>query len=102
MNNLARKLNANNPAILHEKIQRLQTKLANLQAIVDLINYLRRDEGDALTICCDNPDFDGPNSAIICSGTWAGFDGIMFHGDTLPDVLAKAKAARETTEAAGR
>ena len=45
--------------------------LSNATEIVRLIQLLRADEGDSVTLLCDNPDFNGqPNCAVVCNGDW--------------------------------
>lgn len=59
--------------------------------IVRLINVLRADEGDSVTILCDNPDFNGqPNCAIICNGDWTDWVDRRFAADTVLDALSMA------------
>lgn len=63
--------------------------------IVRLINVLRADEGDSVTILCDNPDFNGqPNCAIICNGDWTGWVDKRFAADTVLDALSMAMVER--------
>lgn len=59
-----------------------------------LIDALRADEGAEVTICCDNPDFNGqPNCKVICVGPWTDWEEKHFGGDTVADALAAAKTA---------
>ena len=60
---------------------------------VELEDYLRKDEGDSLTLVCDNPDFGGPNNRIICCGDWTKWEDRTFDGESLIDALEKAVAA---------
>ena len=56
-----------------------------------LIDFLRSQEGDEVTICCDNPDFNGqPNCAVICNGDWTGWEDRRFAADTVLDALSMA------------
>src|SRR6185437_9620991 len=56
-----------------------------------LIDLLRSQEGDEVTICCDNPDFNGqPNCAVICNGDWTGWEDRRFAADTVLDALSMA------------
>lgn len=59
-----------------------------------LIHQLRREEGDAVTVFCDNPDFSGPNCGIEVCGDWTGYQDRRFVGDTLIEALSAASAAR--------
>ena len=59
--------------------------------IVRLIEVLRSDEGDSVTILCDNPDFNGqPNCAIVCNGDWTGWVDKRFAADSVLDALSMA------------
>lgn len=59
--------------------------------IVRLINELRANEGNSVTIPCDNPDFNGqPNCAVICNGDWTDWQDKRFAADTLLDALSMA------------
>jgi len=55
--------------------------------IVQIINDLRGEEGDSVTILCENPD--GPN-AIECNGGWTNWKDKRFEGLTILDALAAA------------
>ena len=64
---------------------------------LDLIEVLRGDESVALTLFCDNPDFNGqPNSAVEINAAWTSWVTERFTGDTLLDALRSAHAAMET------
>jgi hypothetical protein len=55
------------------------------------IDFLRADEGDSVTILCDNPDFNGqPNCAIECNGYWTNWQDRRFGGDTIEVALELA------------
>jgi len=87
-------------ARLWQVLRDSKTEIEALQAIVDPINRLRRDEGDAVTILCDSPDFGGPASAVIASGSWCGFAEQRYFADSLAEALATAVKDREECEAA--
>ncbi|MES2602136.1 MAG: hypothetical protein V4602_15140 [Pseudomonadota bacterium] len=56
-----------------------------------LINLLRSNEGDSVTILCNNPDFNGqPNNAVVCNGGWTNWEDRRFSQDTLLDALSAA------------
>lgn len=60
-----------------------------------LVEALRAEEGDSVTILCDNPDFNGqPNNAIEVCGAWTNWKEVRYDGDTLNDALLKAIAAK--------
>lgn len=62
---------------------------------LELINTLRMDEGNSVTLMCDNPDFNGqPNCAIECCGYWTGWNERRFTGETVLEALRSAAAAR--------
>ncbi|TGT72957.1 hypothetical protein EN802_13850 [bacterium M00.F.Ca.ET.159.01.1.1] len=59
-----------------------------------IIQDLRADEGSAVEILCDNPDFNGqPNNAVICCGDWTDWQQIRFTGDSIDAALGVAMAA---------
>lgn len=60
------------------------------------IDRLRDDEGDSVTILCDNPgDFDmSYNVAIDCNGGWTGWIDRRFTGQNVADCLRQAVEAR--------
>jgi hypothetical protein len=63
--------------------------------MIDDIERLRAGEGNAVTIICDNPDFNGlPNSEVECSGDWTNWTYKEFTGDTLAEALRNAALAR--------
>lgn len=63
--------------------------------ILRLINLLRAEEGDSVTILCDNPDFnEQPNCAIECCGDWTGWLHKRFAANTLLDALSMAVTER--------
>lgn len=60
-----------------------------------MIQALRAPEGHTVTICCDNPDFNGePNSVVTCCGDWTGWEDQRFTGETLIDAMKAAATAR--------
>ena len=59
-----------------------------------LIDALRADEADSVTIGCDNPDFQGPNNYIECDGEWTQWRPRRFTGDSVLECLQKACGAR--------
>lgn len=55
------------------------------------IDFLRADEGDSVTLLCDNLDFNGqPNCAVECNGYWTSWHDKRFIGDTLEAALKLA------------
>jgi hypothetical protein len=61
---------------------------------VKAIDTLREQEGEAVQIPNDNPDFGGPNCVIIWHRDFGDDEGVRFPGDTLLECLEKAVAAR--------
>lgn len=48
-----------------------------------LINVLTDGEGDTVTFCCQNPDFNGlPNEAIIVNASWTNWEDKYFRANT--------------------
>lgn len=65
-------------------------------AILDPLNELREQEGSAVTVLCDNQDFNGlPDRAIEVSDDWTGWDPMRFGGNTLAEALGAAIKARD-------
>ena len=61
------------------------------QETLSLIAQLRAEEGDHVTLFCDNADFNGqPNCLIMCIGGWTQYLDKQFAGDTLLDCLRAA------------
>lgn len=56
-----------------------------------LMDILRSQEADSVTLCSDNPDFNGqPNCLVICNGDWTGWEDRRFQADTVLDALRAA------------
>lgn len=77
-----------------------EARYVQCQAAVDpfrqMIDELRRDEGDQVTILCDNPDFNGqPNNAVIVSAGWAHWQDFRVSGHTLDQALSNAVAIKK-------
>lgn len=70
--------------------------MTDIEAIhcMKLIDALRADEADSVTIGCDNPDFEGPDHYIECDGEWLQFTPSRFTGDSILECLQKACGAR--------
>ncbi|RWD00132.1 MAG: hypothetical protein EOS58_30595 [Mesorhizobium sp.] len=59
-----------------------------------LIDVLREAEGSTVTICCDNPDFNGlPNSKVIICADWTSWVDTEFTGENVLEALASAHEA---------
>lgn len=59
-----------------------------------LIERLRAEEGDSVTINCSNPDFEGPAEAVDCNGAWTAWKDKRFTGSNLLEALTAAYAER--------
>lgn len=70
--------------------------MTDIEAIhcMKLIDALRADECDSVTIGSDNPDFEGPDNYIECDGEWLQFTPSRFTGDSILECLQKACGAR--------
>jgi hypothetical protein len=81
-----------------EELERLKdaTKVDAAFEIVALINALRKDEGDSVTIHSDNADFGGPNSLIYLTNIRG--DNVQITGDSVLDCLRKALKHKEDHE----
>lgn len=76
-----------------DKVLRHQEKEGNWLEVelIRLIDLLRSQEGDSVTILCDNPDFNmGANNAVECNGDWTGWKDQRFEGESLLDALSAA------------
>lgn len=66
-----------------------------LRSFQTMLNALRADEGDSITLLCDNPDFNGmPNNAVECNGAWTNWKDHRFTGDSLLLAVRAAYQAR--------
>ena len=65
-----------------------------------LVNRLRDEEADTVTVLCDNPE-GPPNNAVECCGFWTGFVERRFEGDTIGQALAEAVAAKDEAARVG-
>lgn len=59
---------------------------------------LRSDEGDSVTLFCDNPE-GPPNNAIECNGGWTDWNDRRFSGETLEAAVEAAWLERAKAEA---
>lgn len=61
-----------------------------------MIDELTDGEGDTLTFCCKNPDFNGlPNECVIVMADWTDWKEREFRADTRAECLQAALAARQ-------
>jgi hypothetical protein len=60
--------------------------------ILEAIDELTYEEGDTVTFCCENPDWDSceNDNVIICSGDWTSWTDIHYKGRTRIDCLQEA------------
>ena len=80
----------------YDETLKVVTALQSRAEALDAIDELRSEEGDCVTILCDNPDFHGPNNAVVCCGGWTDWEDRRFSGDTLLEALQAAVAAKDT------
>lgn len=59
-----------------------------------LVEQLREPEGAAVTLCCDNPDFQGPNSVVEIVDDWTDWLPRRFEGETVLVALRNARRMR--------
>lgn len=65
------------------------------ESFSQILNAMRAEEGDSITLLSDNPDFNGqPNSAVECCGAWTDWQDHRFTGDTLHAAVLAAYGAR--------
>jgi hypothetical protein len=65
----------------------------------ELIDLLTDGEGDTVTFCCRNPDFNGlPNECVTVNASWTNWQDHDFRADTREACL---RAAVEAMGAAG-
>lgn len=64
----------------------------NAHRIVANIEWLRAEEGDSVTILCDNPD--GPDAVEVC-GAWTNWDCRRYSGKDWIEALDNATEARQ-------
>jgi len=80
------------PVTWEEDAREMSAKM--LQAVqMDRIDELRKNEGAAVTILCDNPE-GPPNVAIEVCDEWTGWKGRRFEGERLIDCLNDAVRAK--------
>jgi len=85
--------------ILRAQVFEAIPEIDRLQALEKAINELRREEGDSVSIHCDNPDFDGSANSITAYGDWCNYEhGLTFVGESVLEALGKAVAARRKAE----
>lgn len=68
--------------------------ILNALETVALIDELRSDEADTVTINADNAGFVGPGAIVECNGMWTDWQDVMFSGDNMLEALRAASAAR--------
>ncbi len=71
--------------------KRTQERLATLERFRENINELRKEEGAALVLVGDNPDFDdNPDCLIEVVAPWTDFKTRRFGGKNLDEALENA------------
>lgn len=66
--------------------------------IATKLKILLSDEGDSITFTSDNPDFGGPNTIVICCGSWTDWKDLPFSGDNRIECLKDAVEKKLATE----
>jgi len=66
----------------------------------EMIDRLRDEEADSVTVLCDNPE-GPPNNAVECCGFWTGFADRRFDGATIREALTAAVAAKDEASKVG-
>lgn len=77
-----------------EALDEARKTAADALHIVNMINALRREEGDSVEIFADNAGYNGANNAVECWGEWTGWAARRYTGDTLAGALEAAVKAR--------
>lgn len=77
-----------------------QLPLTRAVNVYNALTVLRAQEGDEVTINCQNPEGVGPdNEAVDVCGGWTGFEVLRFYGRSLEEALTKAVTARNAKNA---
>lgn len=77
-------------------------EMTEANACMAAIDELRREEGDQVSILCDNPDFNGqPNNAVVISAGWTNWQDFRVSGHTLRQALENAVAIKAMAPADG-
>ena len=64
----------------------------------EAIDALTDGEGDTLTFCCKNPDFNGlPNECVVVNASWTGWADREFRADTRHLCLLAALSALQVS-----
>jgi hypothetical protein len=81
-----------------ERVESEPVTLCEMPEVVAMryIEQLRADEGDAVTILCDDPEASASDErlAIECCGSWTDWKHQRFYGESVLQCLAKAVTAR--------
>jgi len=62
------------------------------------IGELTAEEGDSVTIHCENPEAFERQRAIECCANWTNFEWLRFDGGLIVECLESAVAAKRVTE----
>lgn len=70
-------------------------------AAMRMIEELRADEGNAVTILCNDPEANTTmeQCAVECCGHWTGFNDLRFYGESVTQALAHAMLAKAEGDA---
>jgi hypothetical protein len=68
----------------------------------EFIDLLTDGEGDTLTFCCKNPDFNGlPAECVSVNASWTGWLDQDFRADTRKECLQQAVEAMRRAQVGG-
>lgn len=87
--------------LLGERLSPLSPEVDAIISFQEKLTYLRADEGDSVTLLCDNLDPASPdqNNAIECNGGWTDWKDRRFQGETLGAAVQAAVEAKRAVEA---
>ena len=82
------------------RITALEARVDELVGAFSHIEQLRADEGDSVTILCDDPEADTVDQqlAVECCGAWTDWRERRLYGPSVAACLASAADARTITE----
>lgn len=76
-------------------VEALEGLIEANKPFVAMLHALREDEGDSVTLLCDNPE-GPPNNAIECNGGWTDWVDRRFGGETIEQAVRLAYLAKRS------